>query len=112
MTTSSFVLSGAARALVKTDGSDVPFASMLKSAVVPTTPVVTLAGLSASSVAAAVLALVTRTGERIQYKAAPYGSYAPTDSVLVAPTLGVFDMLGADRQPVQLVAVPASTLSP
>ncbi len=55
--------------------------------------------------------IVARSGQRVLFSAAPLGSLEPTTSVLTANVRDVIQALGADRQPVTLVVVPANQLS-
>lgn len=56
-------------------------------------------------------------GERIQLNAAPWGTFPGvngnpgTGFACTSPATGIFDCVGADRQPVQLAVVAASTLT-
>lgn len=60
---------------------------------------------------------VTLSGERIQLSATPWGTFPGVNGnpgssfAITTAALGVYDCVGADSQPVQFAAVPASSLT-
>jgi hypothetical protein len=57
-----------------------------------------------------VLEVVQRNGSRARITTEAWGNVAATDHVLVAAAGGTYTLVGADRQPIFLVALPPSSL--
>jgi hypothetical protein len=104
---SSIVLSGpAATKLMQTNGKFLEVASVAKSALVAQTVLCSAGG-------AGVLAFVDQKGERVQLTAKPFASYGSGDFVIITTGgANAFECVGADRQPVSLVGIPAGSLVP
>lgn len=102
---SSIVLSGAAATkLLQSNGKFLQVASVEKSAL-STQIVLCSAG------PAGILSFVDQKGERVSLKAQAYGSYGSSDLVLVITGgANTYECVGADRQPITLVGIPAGSL--
>lgn len=103
---SSLCLTGAAAStLLKTNGQPFLVSSIEKSALSSTQPVLT-------SPTDQSLQIVTGKGSRIVFATAAYGSYASSALLLCCQELGTFEFVGADHQPIQLIAIEAQNLTP
>jgi hypothetical protein len=60
-----------------------------------------------------VIDVVGTNGQQLRFQTVPFGTVSPgLGQVLATPTDGVFNLVGTDRQPVQVSSVPASSLVP
>jgi hypothetical protein len=57
-----------------------------------------------------VLTVIQKNGSRARMTVEAWGNVAATDHVLVAAAGGAYTLVGADRQPIALIAVPPSSL--
>jgi hypothetical protein len=99
---SSLVLSGPAGKYLKTNGQTVQLSTALKSALV--------AQEVAVSQVAGIIEVVNETGSRVSLVAKAFGSYAAGDAVLLTNLASIQELVGADRQPVVVLSIPAGSL--